>query len=414
MIYWHRNMLAVNNILFFTIFRYFEFGISSFLFLYLANIVTPDEYGTSSRSFILITLSAFLALGTNQVVVKWFGKFKDTSNKFSLILFGTSINFIASIVALTIVSYIISEDYWFYSGLIASGKLVQENFCTINRIHKKLLNVNIIYLSNVLPLALIFLFLEISTMHDFFRLWSFCIWFSVLVSLFISSRQIKQYRFVGSNFKNFFKNKARNLILDGVKLASIGLLVPLISSGDKLLISFMSVNLSKLGNLQLADNIAMVISYGFGAIVYAITPTYLDLLRNKEIDIKDFFIKGYLILIISIALVIITIQFSEPVLIYFFPNYDLVHPLTFYVLTKTLISGMFMFNISVLVFSDELRYIKLIGSTLIIFIILVLLLTLVPFNDIDIFYLAPICGSISMMFLHFMSISSSRRFRGLI
>lgn len=362
----------------------------------------------ASRAFILITLSAFLALGANQVIVKWFSKSEDLPGKLALLSYGTAINFGAALLAFSLVSLLVASDFWFYAGLIACGKLLLENFCTINRVHEKLLNVNIIYLSNTLPLAISFWFLQISSMYDYFELWASWIWFSVAVSVFVSRSTFKKYSHVPSKIARFIKEKGWDFIVDGLKLAAIGVLVPLVSSGDKLFISFMSLDSSTLGSMQLADNIAMALSFGVGAVIYAITPRYIDMVRNQKIALKDFFLKGYLMLFLVTILFLIMIQLVEPALVRFFPAYDLVYPLSFYVLARILISGMFMFNITVLVFSDEMQYIRFIFITLLLFASLLIGVFLVPTDSYSVFYFAPICGSLSLVFLHLASIVSVR------
>ena len=85
--------------------KYFEFLTNAYLFLSLAKLVTPAEYGMASPAFLLITYCSFVVLGVNQVVVKWYSKELSGSFRFFLLKYCFYYNLIFSLLLFAGVFY---------------------------------------------------------------------------------------------------------------------------------------------------------------------------------------------------------------------------------------------------------------------------------------------------------------------
>lgn len=395
--------------LIFTFVRYIEFGLISLLYFGLANVVDVSEYGASARSFILITFTAFLALGTNQAVVKWFSKTDSSTEKQGLLLYNLLLNASAALIAIIVVFILVDTSYAIYAALVAGGKLIIEALSTVNRVHNALGNINVIYLSAAIPFSIVFWAGYIDSVHLFFQAWACFVGLGIIVAIALSIKIFRLYSSSLEALKNYLFKNCNGLIGDGLKLAGIGFLAPFLASSDKLFLSYTAFDKALLGSMQLADNIAMVVAYGVGSLVYAITPAFIKDVHEGKRDISDMYSKGYLILGVGIIGLLTVSIAVVPILRWFFPSYEIAYPLALYLFGRSLISGLFMFNIATMVFSDESTYLKYI-LVCVAFQVLALIILYLSLPVIDLAYLVfPLIGGVILVGLHFQSFSFSKK-----
>ncbi len=392
----------------FTIVRYAEFSLFALMMFLLAKSVPASELGLAAPSFIWMTFSAFVLLGGNQVLVKWYAKESDSEKKSALILYGCGVNFVACAVVYILLSQVVSHVFSASVSVIGAGKVVVECMATINRVANRFQRINLIYLSNILPLCIMFFVFGVKSVGDFFLYWSCSIGFAVLVSLLVTTKFIRSEvkRKIAASLTYIEKN-FRAIFLNGVKLAFIGFFSPLVGSLDKLMLSYTAFDKSLLGSMQLADNIASAVALGLGSAVFIVTPKYIKELHENKITIDQINKFGYLFLLFILVFVNVSIFLSKGALLYFFPEYTLFYPLMVQITTKILISGLFMYNMIALAFSDENFYIKALAVVLPAHILLVA----IEINILDeqrLFYVVPITGVLTLLVIHMVTYFRSK------
>jgi hypothetical protein len=398
------KVLSKKDLFFFTVLRYFEFGTLAFIYFHLAHFVPSEEYGKASRSFMSLTYSAFLVLGVNQVLVKHFSISKSDEEKYFFLGYNFLYNLVFSFVLLCIMLLIIEQEYRLNVAIIGAGKILQEGFVSMQRVKGKIFRINIIYLSNVVPLALIyFLSLENYTVDGFFSIWSVTILLSVVIGLIFNIKNIFTSFLSLDKFMKHLRSKWVGLIGDGIKLAMIGVLAPIVSTLDRFILSFIDFDKSALGSLQLADNIANVISLGLGSIIFIITPNFIGKLNKGELANNRFYFQGLKLFSGLFVLLYFLLILASPLLKYVFHEYaNLTTPLFLYSSTRFLISGLFMYNIITVSKSVEWSYIKILATGTSFYLVLLVSL-FIAFEQSFLYYLIPLAGLLTMIFIHFLT-----------
>ena len=395
--------------IFFTVIRYIEFSLFSIMMFLLARSIPASELGLAAPSFILITFSAFILLGGNQVLIKWYSKEVNNLKKNSLILYNLAINIVACIISYFFLLAVVDPLLANSVALIGAGKIIVECMATLNRVNSRFQRINLIYLSNIIPLTLMFFIVGIEKIGDFFIYWSYSILFAVTVSILLTEGVIRTvlkddlgrlYCYINNNLKSLFIN--------GIKLAFIGLLAPLIGSIDKLILSYTEFDKSLLGSMQLADNIASAIALGAGSLFFMLTPNLIKKLSDNLVTIDIINKYGYLCLLLAMFFFNFSFFLGNGILQHFFPDYMLLYPLMIQVSTKLLISGLFMYNVITMAFSDENFYLRILTYILPIHIVTILLIVNTLDEDFQ-FYIVPIVGLVSLLIMHILTFTRSMK-----
>ena len=363
------------SVLIYTLMKYFEYFINAYLFFSVAKNVNPVQFGNSTSAFLTITYSSFIVLGVNQVLVKWYSKSNDDIFKVFLIKYSIIYNIIFAGFAFFLIHFFIGNRYGLSISIICSFRLIIECIVTIFRVKNRIFYINYIYL--IVAFSFLFLYkLFVSDMHSFFNVWAISIFagliFSIILALYCHQKVIKLTLI---EFKHYFLTNNSELFRDGVKLTVISIISTIILSIDRVFfVNWLKIEKIKLGNIQLADNIANVISLGFGSILFILTPKLIELIHEKKLTVGKFYQYGsffFAILLVLSFFYVPLVWFLE----YIYPQYHLVgNILPIYLLIK--IFNLYLFIPSVLSMSNssEKIYIKIssfwIGILLIIFYII--------------------------------------------
>lgn len=346
--------------LLFTIFKYIEYAILALLYFLIARKVGPEEYGEATSSFLAISYSSFAILGVNQVLIKWHAIHEKEDIKKFFIEFNLLYNIIICIIVFFVLSTFLENEYKIYVAGIASLKLLQELLVNINRAKQHIFEINTMYLSFALCFCSLF-FLFVTDIFSFFKFWLVGLLFSVTLGCILTLPNSQLY----SNPKFFFEKTRiyfKRFIQDGIKLALIAAILPLYLNLDRiLLINFTSIDKSYIGNLQLADNIATVVSFGISSLLFITTPIIIEKLKKGEIQSSYLFKISYrLLFVFLLGLTICAFP-----LIYLmdivFPQYNQIKiPLILYLIGRLLYISLYVPKILSITFSRETYYIKVI------------------------------------------------------
>jgi hypothetical protein len=396
-----KKCIQNKNIFYFTILKYFEYIINSFLFFKIAKIVTPYQYGDASSSFLLITYSSFAVLGINQVIVKWSSKSKSINFKRFLINYSLIYNIVFSVIVFLLIFNISKSNYRISLSIICSLRLIIESIITIFRISNKPLYINYVYISISSIFLMLFLII-VNNMTTFFIAWSISIVLGLIISVVLFSffNETKAKISLKTTYK-YFKIYNIKFLIDGFNLSMITIISTLFVTADK----FFYINIFKfpnllLGNIQLSDNISSVLSLGLGSVLFIITPQVLNLIHESKIDLNYFINISYKITGCIIVLILVLFFPIISLLNYFFENYkNLSYPFFTFLIIKTLNLALFVPSIISMVKSKEILYVK----TSFIWVVLMLLsiLSLKYFNNINLaLYITPIIVIVNLIFLH--------------
>jgi len=344
--------------IFFTFFKYLEYGILAFIFMSFANLVSPEEYGNSSLGFQIITYSSFIVLGVNQVLLKKHTLEKDYSVKSFLLQYNALYNFAFAIIALIFVSLFVPREYSLYLGMICGMKLILESSIAINRVREKITRINIIYLSSALVFLLFYIF-YINNSYTFFKFWSFSILTAVVVGWFLTIKFVF-FRFNSQEFNLFFKKYRRTLFRDGIKLAFIAVISPLFSTIGIVFLNLFSKDKNLIGNFQLADNISNVIALGGASVIFIVFPGAIKKIDENKKYVNKMYKAGFSILVIITLALFLLYYPLQKIIPFFFPEYvNLAHILVYSLLLRLLVLFMFIPTVVFITLSLEKAYIKI-------------------------------------------------------
>jgi len=358
-----KNKLAQKSLrkfLFFTIFKYVEYAITAGLLLLLARMVGPEEYGKATSTFLTISYAAFALLGVNQVLVKWYSIPDNIHIKHFLIQYNLFYNLIISVLVLGGISIFLDNEFKYFAAGIATLKLIQEAIVNINRARQNIFKINIIYLSFAFVFLILFS-LFVTDINSFFFYWLISIAISSTLGCLItltSFRLLEQLEYFFCRLKTYWKT----LVLDGVKLALMGAILPLFLTLDRLvLLNFSQVSEFDIGNMQLADNIATVVSFGFSSLFFITTPLVIEKLKSGSISVAKFYNFCYRITLGLFILLIISVPILILVINILFENYTSIQlPLILYLFGRLLYLAFYAPSMLCITFSKETNYLKII------------------------------------------------------
>lgn len=323
-----------------------------------ANLVSPEEYGRASIGFQVITYSAFIVMGVNQVLLKRYSLEDNEAKKLFFIQYNILYNIIVCAFSILLISILFSsKEYVIYLSIICGVKLVLESSIAVNRVKGNMVKINTIYLSySILFLILYFAF--VSNVFNFFKYWSYSIVFGAIIGALLSFiAVIKSFQF--NHFKSFLKDDFKLLFNDGMKLALIGLISPLFSTLNIICLNAFKVNEGVIGNFQLADNIANMVSLGGASILFIVFPDVIKQISKDKSKINTFYKVGFKVVVVSIVSLVVLYYPLKELLLYFFPKYEkLSYLILFTLISRLLILLLFIPNSVWITFSKEKIYIK--------------------------------------------------------
>ncbi|WP_152973306.1 oligosaccharide flippase family protein [Lacinutrix mariniflava] len=323
-----------------------------------ANLVTPEEYGRASIGFQVVTYSAFIVMGVNQVLLKRYSLEENKQLKHFFVQYNVFYNLLVCLFSILLISILFSsKDYVIYLSLICGVKLILESAIAINRVNGNMVKINIIYLSySVLFLVLFFSF--VSNVFNFFKYWSYSIVFGACIGALLSFIQVFK-SFDVTIFKKYFKDYYKVLFNDGIKLALISLISPLFSTLNIICLNLFKIDEAVIGNFQLADNIANMVSLGGASVLFIVFPDVIKQISKDKTKIQSFYTIGIKILVSSIIALIVLYYPLKEALVYFFPEYQkLSYLILFTLISRLLILLLFIPNSVWITFSKEKIYIK--------------------------------------------------------
>ncbi|WP_452598278.1 hypothetical protein [Pontimicrobium sp. MEBiC01747] len=323
-----------------------------------ANLVSPEEYGRASVGFQVITYSAFIVMGVNQVLLKRYSLEDNESLKTFYLQYNVIYNIMACAFSVFLISILFSnKEYVVFLSLICGVKLILESSIAINRVKSNMVNINIVYLSYSI-LFLILFFTLVSNVFNFFKYWSYSIFFGAVVGAMLSFISVfKSFRL--NPFIEQLKSHFKLLFNDGVKLALISLISPLFSTLNIICLNYFEIDDTVTGNFQLADNIANMVSLGGASILFIVFPDVIKQISKDTSKIQSFYKLGLKVVVISIIALVILYYPLKEVLLYFFPEYEkLSYLILFTLISRLLILLLFIPNSVWITFSKEKIYIK--------------------------------------------------------
>lgn len=344
----------------YTFLKYVEYGILAFIFMSFADKVSPSEYGYASIGFQVITYSAFIVLGVNQVLLKWHAKENNLDNQYTLITYNQLYNLASCILLIVFIYIFLPRTYSLYVGIICGLKLIQESAVAINRVKGSIKLINLIYLSYSISFLIFYLFL-VKDIEDFFKFWSISIAIGAIIGILTTHlKEVVLYAGSFSKIAIFIKRNFENLFFDGIKLATITLITPLFATLIIILLNLFVINKSLIGNFQLADNISNVVALGGASVLFILLPNILKKINANKFYIKKLYKQLFYSLIIIIVLIIISIIPITFLINYFFSEYSELNYLFFFsLLLRILLLALFVPSSFFTALSMENKYIKI-------------------------------------------------------
>ena len=107
------------------------------------------------------------------------------------------------------------------------------------------------------------------------------------------------------DFKKHLKECFGLLFNDGIKLALIGLISPLFSTLNIICLNIFKVDEAVIGNFQLADNIANMVSLGGASILFIVFPDVIKQISKDKTKIQLFYKVGFKVVTICIIALIV-------------------------------------------------------------------------------------------------------------
>lgn len=323
-----------------------------------ANLVTPEEYGRASIGFQVVTYSAFIVMGVNQVLLKHYSLEENEKLKTFYLQYNFAYNLIACLFSVFLISVLFSsKEYVVFLSLICGVKLILESSIATNRVKGNMVNINIIYISYSLLFLLLF-FTLVTNVFEFFKYWSYSIIFGACVGVLLSFKSVfKGFSIKG--FKKALKQSFGLLFNDGIKLALISLISPLFSTLNIICLNIFKVDSAVIGNFQLADNIANMVSLGGASILFIVFPDVIKQISKDKSKIQLFYKVGFKVVVLCIIALIVLYYPLKEALLYFFPEYEkLSYLILFTLISRLLILLLFIPNSVWITFSKEKIYIK--------------------------------------------------------
>jgi hypothetical protein len=341
----------------FSLFKYVEYAITASLFFLLAHMVTPQEYGQAVPAFLAISYSAFAALGANQVLIKWHAICDEPKLRTFFIEHALIVAVLSGTLVWLAFSALMGSEVRYFAGAIAALKLLQEAMVNALRARKIVTRINAIYLAFAGTFALCY-FCYVTSVYSFFLYWMVSLALSVVVAIVFLA--LEKIPWLGpQEWLAYQKIYWRNLLFDGLKLASLGAILPLYLSFDRILLMQLHTSDTLVGTLQLADNIATVLGFAVTPVLYVATPILLERLKAGSLSFSRFYSISYLclaglLLAALLGLIPLTLLSRQ-----FFPHYlQLQAPLALYLMSRLLHLGLFSSNLLCMVCSKEFLYIK--------------------------------------------------------
>ncbi len=352
------NSIKLNReILYYTVFKYFEFAITGITFFLLAKKVSPVEYGSATNLFLGISYFVIFLPGIFQYFVKHYSNIENVNKKeLESVTITTAIVF--SFLILFLFPVFIKSELVVFGAFIVFFKYLQDLFINIFRVRNLLKYINF---TTTIPAIFLLIFYNYFTtsISDFFKFWFLSSGIGALIGSIIYFKITKVTGFI-FNLKMYTAQLGKQ-IKESYILSILGVFSVLVMAFDRIY----TINFSKqsefiLGNMQLADNIASIVSYGFSTIVFAITPVVLSKLHSNSISSVLFLKKGYTFLLGSIGFSFIVGYFISIFLKIYYEEYSYTSWLIyFYIVLKLLVLGLFIPSTLSMINNSEMKISKI-------------------------------------------------------
>lgn len=307
-----------SNVLF-VLLKYLDFGVIALIYLSLAKIVGPEEYGKAAKGFLTITYSGLVVAGLAPLMVKKYAQSKNDMERDFFLFFQTIFTLSAALLLLLSINFFFTFSYRSVVALICALKIIQEGIITLHRVKERIYLINIISLSFSIIFCVFFGIFP-TTIYSFFSYWLYALLISTTVSFFTAKND---FTHLVNNISTFIHTTTKSFIPLFNELLHLGLLSILnlmMLVSDRFILD-KYVDKQALGNFQLADNLANFINIGLGAISYLTTYKLLQLLYDKKIAPQLLIKKSYVICLALIIVIQLLLPVSFPIIQLIFPNY---------------------------------------------------------------------------------------------
>lgn len=393
---------ANKKYVFYSLLKYIEYAINAFIFIFIARLVTPAEYGGASNAFLTITYSGFLLFGINQVIVKWYSRSIDPNLNNFLIRY--TFAYTVSLCLLIFVLIFFSSSYriQLFVASIACFKIIIECFVTVFRVRGKVLLINTIYLSAALSFLLLFLF-YVKDIHDFFASWALSSFFGMIYAAGLYLLNEKSSHLKMKYFVTFFKRNIFLLIRDGWKFTVIAVLSTLFITVDRIFAIYVyEMPKELLGNIQISDNISNMLSLGLTSVLFVVTPNFIAKVYNKTLASSTFYKQGLRLLVLLLFVIIVFYYPGVLVVKMILPKYAyLDYLLAIYILMKAINVFLFVPNILAVAASRESTYIRLQTIWLAVLIMALFALKLLNIDPLSLMFVVPLMLLLITVLLQF-------------
>lgn len=305
------------DVLLYTLTKYFELGIVALVSFHFAKFGGPEVFGRMSIYFVIITYSAFLALGINSSFVKHYSVSLDKLSRDRLVVYNFLYNIFMSFISYFIVYIFFNDMHGLPLAVICSLNLVRGSVQAILRAKNKTILLG--FFNATYSLFFLFFYIVIVAFPEnyetsyFLRSWSLAMTVAILVGITLISGNVFSrhgYSLI------FFKSVSGVVLRDSLLLSILNIGNTVFISSDRLILNIFRISHVDLGFYQFADNISAIFHIGSSSILYVMVPHYMEKLSSKNISIDEFsrkffslFIKWFFVLVFYILVVFFIVNF---------------------------------------------------------------------------------------------------------
>jgi O-antigen/teichoic acid export membrane protein len=314
--------------------KYFEYGILAIIYFSLARIVGPAEYGKGSTGFLIVTYSGFILLGLGPLIVKRFAVLntleKQSQKGIFLNAYQLSYGIASGLILILGINLFVGSQYSNSLSLVCCFKVLQDIAVSMHRVRERFLKINFISLTFSVTFLLLFIILPV-TIELYFFYWAISLFVSLIYAFWTLRAELSTLVIEWNNYIKWITGNISKIFRETFVFGMMGIITVLLSSIDRAFL----VNIAPkeiVGNYQLADNLAMTITLGFGAINYLITFRLLEIMVNGTMSVKSFLKRGYAVAIIVGVVTSIILWPIMTIVLFFFDTYsylDAILPMVF-------------------------------------------------------------------------------------
>ena len=344
------------SVVFFSLLKYLEIGITSFTTILLATKLSPSQLGISIPIFLYITYANYLSLGINQVILKNYSRYENDEVKEDFIKINLQFLIVACIINVVLSVSVLDFKFAILAAIISSGNLMKSYFMSYFRVTN---NIRVLNKNNIIFALFMLLgtYFFVVNLIQYLIIWSLGV---LLTFVLYFTSDLNFYKNIIKKLKNIpSKIQIISHLKEGLKLALSGVLATILLTSDRFIINNINSNIELKGAYQLADFIGTGYYLVLTTIVFYFYPTIIKKLRN-EISFRDQYIK-YLLLSICVLPIMLVLVFGISYYLapLFFPKYsNLEIYITTNIFLKSCILVVSMLAILYTAKDEEMKYIK--------------------------------------------------------